>query len=372
MTRAPGAGPPGGVGVVRVPAERLAGAVAACFTGLGVPSDDARAVADVLVYADERGLGTHGVHRAAAYLRRVRAGLAGGTERMVGVGGSGAVRRYDAGHALGPAAAVRAVDEAVALSRRHGVGLVALGRSTHLGAAGYYARRAARARAVALVTSNGPAAVAPHGAAEAFLGTNPLAIGIPLGRHGEFVLDMATSAIPRERVRMAAEAGEDLPPGVAVDADGRPTTDAAEAMRGSVAPVGGPKGSGLGLAVSLLAVLLGGGGRDAEIGSMYRDFDRPQDLGQVFLAVDPAGLGPPAEGTRRVEALIDALHALRPALGGDGTVAFPGERGEARAAQARAGGVPVAAAALEALATCCAEECGLPDAARGVRALLQV
>lgn len=351
---------------VLVAATELEDLVAACFTGLDVPAADARAVAEVLVYADLRGLGSHGVYRAPAYLRRVRAGLTGGTGRMVEVAGSGAVRRYDAGHALGPAAAVRATDLAVGLAREHGSGVIALGRSTHLGAAGFYARRAARAGMVGLVLSNGPSAVAPHGAGEALLGTNPLAVGIPLGRHGEFVLDMSTSAIPRERIRMAAQAGEPIPPGVALDADGRPTTDARAALDGSVLPVGGPKGSGLGLAVSLLAVLLAGAGADDEIGSMYLDLDRPQDVGQVFWVLDPGRFDPTPGGRARVEALIDRLHALRPSEGE--AVAFPGERGEARSADGRAHGVPVAAATLAALAAAC-DEFGLAEPARRAREL---
>lgn len=350
-----------------VDAAALREAVAGCFTGLGIPDGDADAVAEVLVYADLRGLDSHGVYRAGAYLRRVHAGLAGGTGGLVEAGGSGAVRRLDGAYALGPAAAVRATDLAVELAREHGTGVVALGHSTHLGAAGFYARRAARAQTVAMVMSNGPSAVAPHGAAHQFLGTNPIAIGIPLGRHGEFVLDMATSAIPRERVRMAAEAGTPLPPGVAIDADGAPTTDAVAALAGSVLPVGGTKGSGLGLAVLLLAGMLAGAQFDDELGSMYRDFDRPQDVGQIFWALDPWRLNDRAGAQRRVEAVVDRLHALLPAAGSDG-VLFPGEGGEARARQRLADGVPVAASTLAELASLC-DDYGLGEQAGRLRAL---
>lgn len=353
--------------LVVVDAQRLEATVRDCFTGLGVPAADATAVAEVLAYADLRGLGSHGVHRAPAYLRRVRAGLTGGTAEMAVVGGSGAVRRLDGAHALGPAVAVRAVDLAVELAREHGVGVVAVGRSTHLGAAGFFVRRAARAQMVAIVTSNGPKGVAPHGAAEQFVGTNPLAIGIPLGRHGEFVLDMATSAIPRERVRMAADAGEPLPPGVALDRDGLPTTDAAAAMAGSVLPVGGAKGSGLGMAIMLLAGMLGGAEFDDEITSMYRDFDRPQNVGQVFLVLDPWRLSPREAQQPRVEAVVDRLHALRAVAGADG-VRFPGEGGEARAAECAREGVPVAVADLLELAGLCGEY-GLDGQAQRLRAL---
>ncbi|WP_300016113.1 Ldh family oxidoreductase [Pseudonocardia sp.] len=345
----------------------LQAAVSDCFAGLGVPVPDADAVAEVLVYADLRGIESHGVYRAAAYLRRVRAGLAGGTGGMTQVGGSGAARRLDCAYALGPAAAVRATDLAVELAREHGTGVVALGRTTHLGAAGFYARRAARSQVVAIVLSNGPSGVAPHGAAHHFLGTNPIAIGIPLGRHGEFVLDMATSAIPRERIRMAAEAGTPIPAGVALDPDGAPTTDAAAAMAGSVLPVAGPKGSGLGLAVLLLAGMLGDAQFDDEVGSMYRDFDRPQDVGQVFWALDPWRLNARARAEPRVEAVVDRLHALLPVAGSDG-VLFPGEGSEARARQRMADGLPMAESTLEDLADLCTEY-GLTGQAARIRTL---
>ncbi|MGH3615915.1 MAG: Ldh family oxidoreductase [Pseudonocardia sp.] len=353
---------------VQVPADELERVVSECFEGFGVPAGDAAAVGQALVYADLRGLSAHGVYRAPAYLERVRRGLAGGTTAMVEVGGHGAVRRLDAGDALGPAAAVWATDLAMSLAAAHGIGLVSLRRSTHLGAAGFYAQRAARADMVAIVCSNGPKAVAPHGAAEPFLGTNPLAFGVPLGRHGEFVLDMSTSAMPREQIRIAAAAGRSLPPGMAIDHAGRPTTDAVAAMAGSVLPVGGVKGSGLSFVVALLAGLLCDADFDDEIGSMYTDFDRPQNLGQVFIVVDPALLGPREHTRTRVEALVDRLHDLRVAEGADG-VYFSGELGARRAQRRRAEGIPVRRDVLEQLAGAC-EENGLADQAAHVRSLL--
>jgi LDH2 family malate/lactate/ureidoglycolate dehydrogenase len=336
------------------------------FTGVGLPGDDAAAIADVLVYADLRALDAHGIHRIPAYMERVRRGLAGGTQDLVEVAGRGASRRVDAGFALGPAGATRATDLAVALAAEHGVGLVALGRSTHFGAAGYYVSRMARGGMVGIVTSNGPRGVAPAGAAEAFLGTNPLAIGIPLGARGEFVLDMSTSAIPRERIRQAASAGAALPPDVAIDAAGEPTTDPRSALEGSVLPMAGPKGSGLGLAILLLAGLLCDAEFDDEIGSMERDFDRPQDVGQVFVAIDPEALTPRERAARRLEALVDRFHGLRPA--GEDRVAFPGERSEQRARMRLAKGVPVPRERLSRIAQAC-DAAGLhavADRARGL------
>lgn len=351
----------------RVDAGELERLIRGCFEGLGLAPDDARAIAEVLVYADLRGLEAHGAHRVPAYMTRVHRGLARGTDQMREVAGKGAVRRLDAAYALGPAAATKAVDLAIELARAHGIGLVALGRSTHLGAAGFYARRAAKQQLMALVVSNGPKAVAPHGAAEPLLGTNPLAIGAPLGRHGEYVLDMSTGAIARERIRRAARAGAPIGPGAAVDAEGRPTTDARAALAGSVLPVGGAKGSGLGVAIALMAAMLCDAEFDDEIGSMTTDLDRPQNVGQVFIVWDPWVLTDRGSASQRVDDFVARLHGLRPAPDVD-AVRVAGERGDARARERLVSGIPIDPATLEDVASVC-DEHGLPLVASHARRL---
>ncbi|SHK55653.1 Malate/lactate/ureidoglycolate dehydrogenase, LDH2 family [Pseudonocardia thermophila] len=322
-----------------VTADALHEFAASCLRGVGIGAADADVVADVLVHADLRGLDAHGVYRLPAYLKRVVQGMAGGGDAVRVVAGSGAVRRVDGGSALGPIAAVRATDLACDLAREHGIGLVAVGHSTHLGAAGYYALRAAQADLVGIVTSNGPKAVAPIGAAEPFLGTNPLAIGIPLGRHGAFLHDMATGA-SREQIRRAAAAGEPIEPGIAVDADGNPTIDAAAALMGSVLPAGGAKGSGISLAISLLISMLGGADADADIPLMITDPPQRQNVGHMIVVIDPWRLQDRDTALARVEDVIDRVHALRPAAGVD-QVRVPGERAAALARQRAAEGIPV-------------------------------
>ena len=196
-----------------VSAADLTALVRGCFTCSGLSAGDAVAIADVLVDANLRGTESHGISRAPVYLRRLRAGLTSGTERLVDPERSGPLCRLDAGHALGPAVGVRAVEVAAGLAAEHGIGVVAVGRSTHFGAAGYYARLAAKRGLVAIVASNGPAHMAPHGAAEPFLGTNAFAIGAPLGRHGTFSLDMASSVAARGKVLRAQALGEPHRPG---------------------------------------------------------------------------------------------------------------------------------------------------------------
>ena len=332
------------------------------FAGAGLREGDAAAVADVLVDANLRGVESHGLARAPVYLRRVRDAVATGTDGLTVAVDAGALCRLEAGGGIGPAVGVAATDLAVERAVAHGVGVVAVGGSGHFGAAGYYARRAAGRGLVALVTSNGPPSMAPHGAAEPFLGTNAVAVAAPLGRHGTFCLDMSSSTVARGRILRAAALGEAIEPGWAVDADGRPTTDPAAALAGAVLPLGGAKGSGLAFAVCLLAGTLAGAPFDPDVVPTVgpRAGDR-QDLGQIFVVLDPWRLASREEAAARVEALVDRLHDLRAAEGFDGG-RVAGERGDALARHRAVHGVPVEAAELDELAQACAA-CGLPELA---------
>jgi LDH2 family malate/lactate/ureidoglycolate dehydrogenase len=355
-----------------VTASELSGLVQACFSRVGLTEDDAAAVAEVLVDANLRGTDSHGVGRVPVYLRRVHEGLARGADAMTTSADAGALVRLDAAHGLGPAVGVRAVDLAASRAARHAIGAVAVGRSTHFGAAGFYARRAAHRGLVALVASNGPANMAPHGAAEAFLGTNAIAVAGPLGTAGAvFSLDMSSSVEARGKIIRADALGRPIAPGLAIDAAGRPTTDAAAALAGAVLPLGGPKGSGLAFAMCVLAGVLGGADFDDELAPMTATRGggppRPQNVGHLFLALDPARLAEPGEAAARVDALVERLHALRPAEG-TRSVLYPGERGDRLAAERRANGIPVEDVELDAVATA-ATDCGMPDFAQRARGL---
>jgi LDH2 family malate/lactate/ureidoglycolate dehydrogenase len=348
-------------GVVTLTASHLDALLQRSFRGVGLADADAAAVTEVLVDANLRGIDSHGVERAPIYMHRVHGGLAGGTDRMTIRSDTGAMVWVDAGQALGPAAAMRATDLAIERARAHGIALVSVGRSTHFGHAGFYARRGAAQGFLAVVASNAPASMAPHGAATAFLGANPIAIGAPLGAHGQYVVDMSTSVVARGRIRRAGNLGAAIPEGLALDAEGRSTTDPASALAGSVLPVGGPKGSGLALAVSLLTAFLAEADFDDEMGSMYSDFSRPQNIGHVILMVDPGRLTDAERATARAQAMIDRLHALLPAEGAE-DVRAAGEQSDRCARERHAAGIPVATEEIEALAAACSA-CGVADVA---------
>ena len=350
-----------------VPAATLFELSRQAFERLGLSAEDAHAVADVLIDANLRGISSHGFQRVPIYAQRLHAGLAGGSDQMSVRGEFGALCQIDAGRALGPAVAVTAVDRAMALARQYGVGLVAVGGSTHFGPAGYYARRACSKGFIAMVMTNAPKTMAPFGASERFIGTNPLAIAIPLQRHDDFVLDIATSVVARGKIIQSAQIGEPIPLGLAIDVDGRPTTDARAALAGSVMPFAGPKGSGLSLAIDMLSAILAQADFDDELASMYEDADRPQNVGHLFIVIDPWRLCDRDVSLDRLDALVDRLGALRPAAEGT-AVQYPGEPEAALARERTLHGVPVEPKELAAFAQRCAEY-GLADLAAAARAL---
>ena len=354
---------------VTVPADDLRELIAECFENIGIRRDDAVAVGDALVYANLREIDSHGFERVPIYMRRVQAGLSGGTDRMTVVFERGALCCLDAAHGLGPAVGRKACARAAALARKHGVGLVSVRNSTNFGAAGFYALELAHEGLIGIATTNAPKMMAPHGAAEPFLGSNPIAIAIPLGGQDEFVLDMSTTIVARGKIRRAKMLGEPIPPGLALNESGRDTTDPAEALAGTLMPLGGPKGSGLALAVTLLLGLVAGAEFDDEVASIYGDGDRAQNLGQLFLAIEPSGTDP-AEWDARVSNLIERLRRLRPAPGVD-EVQYPGARSAARARGRQAEGIPIAFSDIDEVANAC-RECGADALAEKIAGLREI
>jgi LDH2 family malate/lactate/ureidoglycolate dehydrogenase len=240
----------------------------------------------------------------------------------------------------------RATDLGMAASIAH--------RASHFGIAGWYSMRAAARGLIGMTLTNASPLVAPTRSRERLLGTNPIAVAAPAGRFGMFVLDMATSAITWGRVLVADRRGLDIAGGVAIDGDGRPTTRPSEVLRaGALLPLGGTeatagyKGYGLAMMVDVLTGVLAG----ANFGSRVVPFSTtrgPSDLGQLFLAIDPASLG---EGAfeKRMEALCAELVEAPLAPDAPGPVLIPGQPEAEREAEQRRTGIRLEAGHHEVL-----------------------
>lgn len=318
--------------------SELQDAVTHLFTAAGLSAGDAELATQVVLYPQLCGLDSHGVGTMPLYItglldRTIKPRPQVKTEHR-----KACTLLIDADNGLGLSESKRAMDAVIALARTHGLGAAAVRNSSHFGSAGYYADLAARQGLIGLAFSNAAPAIAPTGGVTQLLGTNPIGAGAPLS--GEpMVLDMATAAVARSRIRQMLSAGQNtIPEGWALDGEGNPTTDAAAAIAGSVLPIGGAKGYGLALLVELLCSALSDG--KAGFGITYENVvKRPSGIGHFFLAIDPEGFAGLDAFTARADHIAETIETSR---GREGvSPRLPGRRGQQVKADRLAHGVPI-------------------------------
>ncbi len=324
---------------VRLKADDLRALVAGIFTARGTREADAAAVADALVWANLRGIDSHGVSRVPRYIELFEAGEAVADAVPTVTRPRAAIAIVDAHAAPGPVAMNSAADEAVAAARECGVGWASVRGTVHTGAIGYYTSRVADARMAAVGVVAGVPNMAYAGARGAAVATSPLSVAVPAGRHELVLLDMATAVIALGRIAQLKAAGKELPPGAALTRDGNPTTD--PALAAVPVPVGGPKGSGMSLVFELLASGLTANPIVPGYHSGGKDGRRHRQ-NAFILAIDVSAFLPLAEFTAAVDETVDAIKSLPPA---DGTaeILIPGERGRRSEAERRSAGIPLGA-----------------------------
>jgi LDH2 family malate/lactate/ureidoglycolate dehydrogenase len=312
--------------VVLAPAQ-LAALVRDIFARRGMSADHARLVADVLVWAERRGMGTHGVMRVPRYVDWIRKGDLNARPQIKTVMDMPAASALDCDRAAGPIAMMAATDRACEKARSAGIGLALVKDTTHTAALGYYTQHAAREGFAAIAISASSPLMAYYGARAAGVSTAPLSIAVP-GEDQPMALDMASSLISMGALAKARRSGAPIAAGTALTADGKPTTEAA---KGAIPlPLGGPKGSGLALLAECLCSLLVANPILAESLERTPKAKRHYQNGLV-IAIDVQRFVPLAEFRREVRRLAAALRRL-PA---DDEILMPGERGERNAARQR-------------------------------------
>jgi (2R)-3-sulfolactate dehydrogenase (NADP+) len=266
----------------------------------------ARPTVEALILAERDGLASHGLARLGFYLAQARAGKVDAGAVPV-VETDGAVVRVDAGHGLSFPAIARGLEVGMPLARRLGIAAVAVARSHHFGVAGHPVERVAREGLLAIAFANSPAAMAPWGGRRALYGTDPVAFGAPRAGGEPLVVDLSLSRVARGKVMIAQKRGEAIPEGWALDAEGRPTTDAAAAMAGTMIPAGEAKGAALALMVELLTAGLTGSRFAYEASSLFDAEGAPPGLAHLILILDPARFGGHFAG--RAAAMFAAIEA---------------------------------------------------------------
>lgn len=301
------------------PVAAVEGQIKSIFRRWGMPEPAVEASAAVMLWADLRGVDSHGISMIPALYARLRDEGAIEIAPEVRVVRDGpAIATVDGGGGLGHYPAVIAMRLAIEKAAKIGIAAVTVRNSHHYGAAGYYAALAAEAGLIGLSTTGvfSPSVV-PTFAAQAMFGTNPIAFAAPAGRNRPFLLDMATSTIAMGKITLAARAGKPLAEGWALNQEGRPETDARVAYDarmmtplGSSRELGSHKGYGLAAMVEILSTTLAG----ARFAALH---DKPppdhHDVGHFFLAMDPGAFRDAGDFRADLDAMIDGLHQARPA-----------------------------------------------------------
>jgi (2R)-3-sulfolactate dehydrogenase (NADP+) len=249
----------------------------------------------------------------------------------------------DARHGFAHAAFVVGRAPLVEAARTCGIGILSISHSYSAGVLGWFVERLADDGLVSVMFANSSASMAPAGGSVPFFGTNPIAWAAPRENGAPLVADFSSSAVAWVKVNAAAQAGDDIPLGWALDAAGHPTTDATAALAGSMAPAGGHKGSALALLVDIMGGGVTGSSFSFEASGFAGNEGGPPDVGQVILAIDPAA----TTGSGFVGRLEIELAAMTAQRG----VRLPGDRRLANRQQAQRNGVEVPADLMEILAT---------------------
>ena len=309
----------------------------------GVSQRDAQIVADVLVFADLRGVHSHGVLRVEHYLHRIRRGGINlhATYEVQWLKPS--VGLLDAQGGLGHVSTKLATEEAIERARTEGISLVGIKNNSHCGALAYYIQLALDARMASISCVHTDIRMVPYGGARAYFGTNPFAFGFP-GRKDSILLDMATTEIAWGKILTAREKGIPLQEGWAFDTEGNPTTDPFQAEY--LTPFGGAKGYGIAVMVEALTGLLIGGVFGPHLNRMYEDLDSYRDLSNFILVIDPAVYDPSGGFLDRTQRMIEEVHAIPPASGFE-RVMVPGEIETRIMEQYQREGIPIPAAVYQ-------------------------
>ena len=272
------------------------------FKGVGVPEDDAKIVADVLLESDKRGIESHRVNRfKPIYLDRIKAGIQNPVTNITVLKETECTAVVDGHDGMGQVIGYKSMQMAIDKAKKYGMGMVVVRNSCHYGIAGYYPSMACKQGCIGITGTNARPSVAPTFGVEGMFGTNPLTIGIPTDEDFDFIIDCATSITQNGKIEYYARIGEDVHPGTIIDIDGnavegdagvalskiRNGTAALATLGGIGEALGGYKGYGYAMVVELLSSVLQDGlyGKDLD-GKDENGNKRPYHLGHFFIAID--------------------------------------------------------------------------------------
>ena len=288
----------------------------------GIKIKDAEIITDSLIFAELRNISSHGIVRLSTYVERIEKGVVNPNAEMVYLVNEGAIALLDANNGMGQVAGYMAMSKSINIAQDYGIGMVVVKNSNHFGVASYYSMIASEKGMIGIVLTNASPAIAPYGTKTPILGTNPLTVAIPAGKEKPIVLDMSMSTAARGKIRLNALKNQDIPFGWALDEDGNPTTDSKKALKGSLLPIGGVKGSALSLIIDILCGILSGTSLIGEVKNIT-DMSGPSKTGHVFMTIEIKKFISEDIFTGSIDLSINSIKSLPPL--NENKIYMPGE-----------------------------------------------
>lgn len=301
------------------------------FRGVGVPEEEARVCADVLITADKRGIDSHGIGRLKTiYYDRLKNGIQS-PETQFEITKEGPTTAVVDGHnGMGMVIAKKAMQIAIDKAKEYGMGMVVAKNSTHYGIAGYYALMAAEAGMIGLTGTNARPAIAPTFGVENMLGTNPLTFALPTDEQFPFCLDCATSIVQRGKIELYERAEQEVPAGWVIGIDGKTKTNPHQILedfqkgRAALVPLGGIgeetagyKGYGYATVVEILSAALTGSKFLKMLSGLENGREVPINLGHFFMAINISSFIDLATFKKTTGDILRTLRASKKAPGAE-------------------------------------------------------
>jgi LDH2 family malate/lactate/ureidoglycolate dehydrogenase len=301
------------------------------FVGVGVPREDAKICADVLLESDKRGIESHGVNRfKPIYIDRINIGIQNPVTNYEIIRETATTAVVDGHDGMGQVIGFKAMSLAIEKAKKYGMGMVAVRNSCHYGIAGYYSSMASKAGMIGITGTNARPSIAPTFGVENMLGTNPLTIGFPTDEEFDFNIDCATSITQRGKLEYYSRIGKATPSGMVIGRDGEPKTDTDQILKdlntgeAALAPLGGIgeelagyKGYGYATVIEVLSAALQQGNYMKMLTGMKDGKPVPYHLGHFFIAIDTEAFMGLEEFKKTAGDILRELRASEKAPGHD-------------------------------------------------------
>jgi len=313
---------------IKIKVDALQEFTVSVFTKLGLPLEDAKISVEILIASDQRGIGSHGLQRLNRYVNGLKTGVMKPITEVKILKETPNTLLISGGDGMGQVAGYRAMQMVIDKALKNNVAFAAVRDSNHYGIAGYYAMMALEYDLIGISLTNSAILVVPTHGKNAILGTNPISIAVPTGKERPFVLDMATSTVPRGKLEVYDREGKTMPSTWATDEVGKATQDASRVLAnllekkgGGLLPLGGAeevdgshKGYGLALLVDILSGVLSG---SAFGPYLYAKKDEPAKVSHFFGAIKIDAFIEPAQFKSLMDEYINILKNSEKATGQD-------------------------------------------------------